>query len=327
MDFYGSLLATGDGLLYHVAYFESKKVFWDTLLGGGFPMTADPQVMAWYPPSLILSLLPGGWNLFVLSAYVMASCFTYGYVYALTNSKLSSAISGIIYSMCGFMMAHLGHTAIIHAAAWIPLIIWSLEMLRRKYSSGWFAVGCLAIACCVLAGHLQIVVYGLILGVCYLAVLGWTATVGRGRYYLIASLFILLGLGLAALQILPTLELSSLSTRTEYGFADFVSYSFPRKQLVMLIFPGIFGGLSGYGVPSYFGLWNLTELTGYVGLLPLMLAVVGFAITRRQAVSIFWLCAGLLAFLLALGDQTPLVHLVYRLPIILYFRLPASHFI
>jgi hypothetical protein len=225
--FSGSLLAPGDGLLYHVAYFESKKVFWDTLLGGGFPMTADPQVMAWYPPSLIFSLLPGGWNVFVISAYVMASCFTYGYVYALTNSKLSSAISGIAYSMCGFMMAHLGHTAIIHAAVWIPLIIWSLEMLRREFSSLWFAIGCLAVACCILAGHLQIVVYGLILGVCYLLALGWKAMIGRGRYYIVASLVMLIGVGLAALQILPTLELASLSTRTEYGFADFVSYSFP----------------------------------------------------------------------------------------------------
>lgn len=325
--FSGSLLAPGDGLIYHVAYFESKKVFWDTLLGGGFPMTADPQVMAWYPPSLILSLLPGAWNVFVLSAYVMAGCFTYGYVYALTDSKLSSAASGITYGMCGFMMAHLGHTAIIHAAVWIPLIIWSLEMLRRKFSSLWFSIGCLAVACCVLAGHLQIVAYGLILGICYGAALGWKATTGRWRYYMIAALVMLVGLGLAALQILPTLELASLSTRTEYVFSDFVSYSFPHGQLAQLLFPGIFGGLSGYGVPSYFGQWNLTELTGYVGLLPLMLAGVGFVVTRRQAISIFWLCAALVAFLLALGDQTPLAQLVYRLPVVGKFRVPARHFI
>jgi hypothetical protein len=325
--FSGSLLAPGDGLLYHVAYFESKKVFWDTLLGNGFPMTADPQVMAWYPPSLILSLLPGAWNVFVLSAYVMASCFTYGYVYALTREKFASAAAGIIYGMCGFMMAHLGHTAIIHAAVWIPLIIWSLEMLRRKFSPRWFAVGSLAVACCVLAGHLQIVAYALILGVCYLAALGWKAATGRWRYYITASFVMLVGLGLAALQILPTLELASLSTRTEYGFADFVSYSFPRSQLVQLLFPGIFGGLSHYGVPSYFGQWNLTELTGYVGLLSLMLAAAGFIVTRRKAVSIFWLCAALLAFLLALGDQTPLAHLVYNLPVVGKFRVPARHFI
>src|SRR2546430_15644822 len=97
------VLAPAGGLLYPLAYFQSKKVFWDTLLSSGFPMTADPQVMAWYPPSLLLSLFPGLWNVFVVSAYVMASCFTYGYVYALTQSKLSSLVGGITYGLCGFM--------------------------------------------------------------------------------------------------------------------------------------------------------------------------------------------------------------------------------
>lgn len=330
--FYDSLLAPGggrlgDGLLYHLTFFQSSKVFWDPLLANGFPMTADPQVMAWYPPALLLSLLPGTWNVFVVSAYVMASCFTYGYVFALTESKVSSLVSGIIYGMCGFMIAHLGHTAMIHAAVWLPLILWSLEMLRRKFSRGWFAAGCFAVACCVLAGHLQIVVYSLLLSACYLVALGWRAPVGRKRYYLVSSLLLLLGLGLAALQILPTLELADLSTRSEFGFSDFVSYSFPLKQIPLLLFPAAFGGLAYYGTTPYVGEWNLTEMTGYVGLLPLMLAAVGFIVSRRSAVSIFWLCAGVVAFLLALGDQTPLAHLTYRLPVIGKFRVPARHFI
>ncbi|MDT5124235.1 MAG: hypothetical protein QOC96_3717 [Acidobacteriota bacterium] len=323
--FHNSLLAPADGLLYHLAYFQSKKVFWDTLLSSGFPMTADPQVMAWYPPSLLLSLFPGLWNVFVVSAYVMASCFTYGYVYALTQSRLASLVSGITYGMCGFMMAQLGHTAIIHVAAWPPLIIWSLEMLRRKFSAGWLAIGCFAVACCVLAGHLQIVVYGLLLSACYAAALGWRAPIGRGRYYLISALLLLLGLGLAALQILPTLELAKLSARAEYTFADFVSYSLPLKQIVLLLFPAVFGGLRQYGTTPYFGAWNLTELTGYVGLLPLLLAAVGFIVSRRKAVSIFWLCVCVLALLLALGDQTPLAYLTYYLPVLGKFRVPARH--
>jgi hypothetical protein len=330
--FYDSLLTPGggrlgDALLYHLTYFESKKLLWDTLLSAGFPMSADPQVMAWYPPSLLLSLVPGTWNLFVLSAYVMASCFTYGYVYSLTKSKLSGLVSGIAYGMCGFMMAHLGHTTIIHVAAWLPLIIWSLEMLRRRLSPGWLVVGCLAISCSVLAGHLQIVVYSLLLGACYAVALGWRAPAGRNRYYLTSLLLFALGLGLAALQILPAAELAGSSARSEFAFSDFVSYSLPLKQVVSLIFPAAFGGLAHYGATPYFGAWNLTEMAGYVGLLPLMLAAVGFIVSRREAVSIFWLCAGVVAFLLALGDQTPLAFLTYHLPVINKFRAPARHLI
>ncbi|MDT4968795.1 MAG: hypothetical protein QOJ64_3532 [Acidobacteriota bacterium] len=330
--FYDSLLAPGggrlgDGLLYHLTFFQSKKSFWDTLLSGGFPMTADPQVMTWYPPSMVLSLLPGMWNVFVVSAYVMASSFTYGYVYTLTQSRFAALVSGIIYGMCGFMMAHQGHTAIIHVAVWPPLIIWSLEMLRREFSRGWFLVGAFAVACCVLAGHLQIVAYSLLLSAAYAIALGWKAPVTRRRYYFAAASLLLLGVCLAGLQLVPTVELARLSTRSEYTFSDFVSYSLPVSQAASLIFPAVFGGLQRYGSTPYFGAWNLTELAGYVGLLPLMLAALGFATSWRKAVSIFWLSVAVIAFLLALGDQTPLAYLTYHLPVLGKFRAPARHFI
>jgi hypothetical protein len=328
--FYDSLLTPqgpglGDGLLYHLTFFQSHKVLWDPLLATGYPMMADPQVMTWYPPSVLLSLIPGAWNAFVVSAYVMAGCFTYGYVYTLTESRLSSLVSGITYSMCGFMFAHLGHTAIIHAAVWLPLIVWSLECLRRKGTRGWLLVGSLAVACNVLAGHMQIVVYSLAVSAAYAIVMGWTAPVGRRRFYLLSICALLLGLGLSALQLLPTAELATLSTRTDFLFSDFISYSLPLKQIPLLLFPAAFGGLPHYGTTPYFGEWNLTELTGYVGLLPLLLAAVGFFVSRRKAVSIFWAAVGITAFLLALGNLTPLASLAYHLPVINRFRAPARH--
>src|ERR1043165_1135133 len=145
--------------------------------------------------------------------------------------------------MCGFMFAHLGHTAMIRSAIWLPLIIWSLEMLRRRMSRFWLAVGCIGVACCVLAGHLQIVLYTLIVGGFYALALGWHAPSGRRRFYLISALLFLLGLGLSGLQILPTAELARFSTRTDFAFSDFVSYSLPFKQIPLLLFPAAFGGL------------------------------------------------------------------------------------
>ncbi len=328
--FRGSYLAPGggrlgDALLYHLTYFESPKLFWDGLLGLGLPMTADPQVMAWYPPSMLLSLVPGGWNLFVLAAYVMAACFAYGYVHALTESRLAGFVAGAVYGMSGFMMAHQGHTTIIHVAAWLPLLVWSLEMLRRKVSRGWLAAACAAVACCVLAGHLQMTAYCLLVAACYSAALGWTAPAGRARYYAASVVIFTIGLGLTALQLVPAAELARESTRADFAFADFVSYSFPLKQAVLLLFPASLGGLPQYGTTPYFGAWNLTEVTGYVGLLALLLAAAGFVAWRRKAVAVFWLCVAAAAFLLALGDQTPLARLAYHLPVINKFRAPARH--
>ncbi|HEX8845851.1 MAG TPA: YfhO family protein [Pyrinomonadaceae bacterium] len=330
--FSGSLLAPGgsrlgDGLLSHLAYYLSEKLSWDPLLSCGFPMIADSQAMSWYPPQMLLSLIPGTWNIFVVSAYVMAGCFTYGYVYTLTESRAASFTSGIAYSMCGFMFAHLGHTAMLHTAVWLPLIIWSLENLRRRFSRLWLAIGCAAVACCVFAGHLQIVLYTLIVSAAYAFVLGWSAPLGRRRFYLLSTLLLILGLGLASLQILPTAELAGFSTRTDFAFSDFVSYSLPYKHIPLLLFPAAFGGLPHYGTTPYFGEWNLTEMSGYVGLLPLLLAAIGFFVSRRKTVAIFWLSVSVLALILALGERTPLASLIYQIPVLNRFRVPARHFI
>ncbi|MGB7923687.1 MAG: YfhO family protein [Pyrinomonadaceae bacterium] len=291
---------------------------------GGYPITADPQVMAWYPVSLLFYLF-NSWNGYMVAAYVLASCFTYGYVHTLTASRLASAVSGLVYGLSGFMMAHLGHTTIIHCAAWLPLIIWSLEMLRSKRSAAWLATGSTALACSFLAGHPQIFYYTLLLAAAYIVVQGWNAPAGRVRYYITASVVITLGIGLSAIQLLPTIELSGLSMRSEMSYQNFISYALPSGHLPIVLFPYLFGG-SGWYAP-YFGRWNIAELTGYIGLLPLMLAAAALVAGQRRGLALFWFITALIALLLTLGGETPLARLTFHLPVINKFRVPARHFL
>ncbi|MGB5962248.1 MAG: YfhO family protein [Coleofasciculaceae cyanobacterium] len=324
------LLAPGDGITYYVPAFYSHRTLWTDLILSGFPVAADPQVETWYPISLILSLIPNSWNAFVVSAYVLASCFTYGYVYSLTNSRLAGLISGIVYSMSGFMMAHLGHTTIIHAAAWMPLLIWTADRLSDRLSAWWFVIGTGAVACTILAGHPQISLYGIGLSAAYAFLLGWTTPVGRWKYYGTFLAVIILGVFLAAIQIVPTAELSGLSLRAKMTFQDFASHSLPPDQITQLIFPYLFGGGGPFlpdSQPPYFGGWNLTEVTGYIGLLPPLLAVIGFLVHRDKPIARFWLVVAVLTLLLSLGSGTPLARLLYYLPAYNKFRAQGRHFI
>lgn len=335
------LLAPGDGILYFLPNFYARRVLWDASIWGGFPAVGDSQLMMWYPPALLFSVFKS-WNAFLLSAYVLAASFTYAYTYALTRSRFAATLGGICYGMSGFIMAHLGHAALIHAAAWLPLFILSLEKLARdredgegaRFSSFWYAVGTLTVACSALAGHPQIFVYTLALGGAYALIRGWQTTAGRWTYYFLCALSVLTGTGLAALQLLPTAELAALSLRASLDYAEFTSYALPLRQTPMLLFPYLFGGSPGtlYDLP-YFGAWGSEaggwgagELSGYVGLLPLLLAAVGFTATKRRGLGWFWLVVCAVAFLLALGDATPLARLTYHLPVINKFRVPARHF-
>ncbi len=318
-------LAPGDGAVYSLPNYLGQKSYWDLLIAGGFPLFADPQAMIWYPPAFILSRLPYSWNAFVISAYVMASFFTFGYVYALTASRVAALISGLAFGMSGFMMAHLGHIMIIHAAAWLPLIIWSLEMLRRGPSAFWFVMGTIAVACSFLAGHTQIFVYSFAVSGAYAVYAGFTLQDGRLRFLALASLLLLLGVGLAGIQILPTAELSQLSLRSSYSFAEFLTYSFPPVQLLTLIFPMLFGYNYDPATP-YFGEWNSTEIVGFVGRLPLMLAAVGVLARWKHSVVLFWAGVAIIAAVISLGDTTIMARLLFHVPVFNQFRAPARHF-
>ncbi|HYY41984.1 MAG TPA: hypothetical protein VE775_04580, partial [Pyrinomonadaceae bacterium] len=71
--------------------------------------------------------------------------------------------------------------------------------------------------------------------------------------------------------------------------------------------------------------WGASELTGYAGLLPLLLACVGYAADRRRVHAWFWAGVAAVAVLLALGAATPLAWLAYQLPVVNKFRAPARY--
>jgi hypothetical protein len=321
------LLAPGDGFIQSVPAFYAPLTLWTDLLLAGYPAAADPTVQSWYPLRFIFAQFHA-WNGFVISAYVLASCFTYGYVYTLTKSRLAGLASGLIYSTSGFMVAHLGHTSMVHGAAWTPLLIWALERLRSAFTAHWFAIAALSITCIALAGHPQIFIYSLGIGTAYVAALGGAAVLGRWRYFGLYVTTVILGSGIAAVQFLPTVELTRLSPRIGISFADFVFYSLTPHQIITLIFPYLFGGApwSFYNLP-YFGYGTPTELSGYIGILPLILSVIVPLSYRWKPLPFFWSAVAIIAFLLALGNTTPLAKILYQVPLYNKFRIPARHFL
>jgi Bacterial membrane protein YfhO len=327
----GELLGPGDGYIQSIPAYYADRTLWTTQLLGGFPVAADVTPQTWYPLSWLLSRLPHSWNGFVLSSYVLASAFTYAYVYVITRSVLAGLVAGLTYGASGFMMAHLGHTSMIHTATWIPLTLLACEQFRRSHRLIWVVLLATAIACLFLAGHPQISVYGLGLVGAYAAVFGRDRTQHRTQqqwaFYGWFALAIGTGIGLAAIQLVPTAELAGMTPRAAMTFPDFLAFSMPPSHAIMAIFPYIFGGgnVPPYQLP-YTGESSPTEITIYMGLLPLTLAIVGGrARNYRQSFRRFWIMVALISFLLLLGRTTPLPWLSYHLPAYNKFRVLPRH--
>jgi len=321
------LLAYSDGVFYGIPNFYAPRTLWTNLLFSGYPVAADPQAQTWYPLAFLFSLFPNSWNAYTVVAYALSACFMFGYVWTVTQSRMAGLVAGVGYSMSGFMVGRLAQVPLIHAALWLPLIFWALEKTRQKPSAGWTAIGSLAVACSFLGGHTQIIFYGMVVAGAYVVYMGWHLENRRWSYLKNFAWMVLIGVGLIAIQLLPTIELAEWSSRAELSYSDFVEYSFSPKEVLMLFFPYLFGGGNILYDITYFGEGNGMEVPSYLGLLTMILACLAVVSSRSNRVVRFWLVTILITFVMALGEYTPLGQLMYYLPGFNKFRAPVRHFL
>ncbi|MCX7680388.1 MAG: YfhO family protein, partial [Anaerolineae bacterium] len=298
---------------------------WNPLVGCGAPLAANYQTAVFYPPNLLYLLLPAEVALVWLTALhlLLAGWGMYRWGRAVGLSPFSSSIGALAVAGSGFLVARVAlFPSIVCTFPWLPVWLWCAEeLLQRRGRRELLRMG-LALGMGLLAGHAQTAFYG---GVLLLAYVIFRAVRQRGEMGTIPAfaLAVVLGIGLAAVQLLPTAELMLLSQRSggvRYDLA--MTYSFWPWRLITLVAPHFFGN-PGQG--DYWGYATYWEDAGYVGLLPLLLAlwaVVGRSARRGE--SAFWTGIALIALTLALGKNTPLFPLLFRyLPTFDWFQAPA----
>jgi hypothetical protein len=327
----GDYIAPSDSLDFGVAAYLSPFALWTEGMYSGYPIAADPQSLTWYPVFRLFRLIGADWNLFLISAYAIASATCFLFVRRLTGSNVAGILGGITYGFGGNMLAHIGHFNQIHTAAWVPLALYGLQVIREGYYRAGTAAAATGFALLWLAGHPQVPVYttylatALIIGQTFIDRPARDVAVARAVSSIAAMA---LGFILAGVTVIPMVELGQLSGRAESNWELYISKALPPRQLLGLILPFAFGGLWHDGsVPvEYFGAGAPQENTGYVGLLPFSLALAALctASSRRREI---WLWIGLfvIAALLCLGDATPVGTLFYYAPGYARFRVPARH--
>ena len=317
----GKILAPGDALLFYLPALQRSWSLWIDDIQSGFPAFADPQFLTWSP----LQLIAGSYNLVIFVTYALASLFSYAYIKLVTESRVAALFGAIVFSFGGFMIAHIGHLTIIHTAAWLPAILWTLERLARVQNLSNTALCAGAITLCFLGGHPQIFSYILILVVAYALYQLYVKRHSPGevkQLLVYLSVLSVWSLSLAAIQLIPFFELATHSVREKWTFDNFVSYSLGPRELLLVLFPNIFGSQS-IGWPYYFGRWNQTELACYAGLSALLLAAVAWTTRRRNTLIWFWYGVVAISLIFALGNTTPLMKLLFEVPVLNSFRAPA----
>ena len=301
---------------------------WNPYIFGGFPLLGAAQAgillpLNWY--FLFLSA-PVAMNLAVLSTYALAGVGAYLFARRSGANVFGSIITGVVWQWSGFLIAHIGHTNMIQAASLLPWLLWAIDAYAVTGRRSRALMLATLVALQTFAGHPQALAYSLLLTATYAAYMALENRTLRSRY-LRAVAMVAAGLALAAVQILPTLELAQNSLRAEVSYEFFTSLSLPPKFLLTFFAPYLFGGGDGrffsapYIGPAFYG-----EYAGYVGVTTLTLAIAA-PLIKRDAQTKFWSFVAIVCLGLALGQFWPfgLYHAVFHIPPLNLFRVPARH--
>ena len=327
---------------------------WNPYLFAGVPFLAAGQHSALYPFSVLFYVLPipYAYGLFTALHFALAAWGAYALARVLGANRFGGLVAGITYAFSAFYVVSVTFTMIIAAAAWLPFLLALLEvMVRKQEEKGrqpyspvpYVAAGALTLGLEVMAGHIEMTYYTLLVAGFYAACrlfLLWRAQRWWPGVLRLAGWFLALaalGLALGGVQLVPLYELVTQSFREGSAtYRDVVGWAYPTRQVLTFLIPNFFGNPihHGYfdpfclcwqpvthdlhGNPQhtiFWGIKNYVEAGSYVGILPLALALLGLGLAwkarRTWRVGPVGILAILSVLALAFTFGTPLYAILY----------------
>ena len=283
---------------------------WNPFQFCGTPFLANDQSAVLYPPNLLFVVMPVA-QAFGASA-VLHLALTGIFMYALLRRHVGvmpALLGAIVWQLSTWQIGWLALPTFLCTSTWIPLALLQIERCAEKPSAerGVALGGILGLM--LLAGHLQIALYGLLVCAAYaLTHIARANANARAGLLGACALGAIVSLLLFSPQILPTLELAHVSHRaggahpTLAGYHSYLATRMRLEQLVTLFSPGFFGRLT-----ELWGFTNFAENACFIGIAGVVAAIAGmFGMWRgpEQLCVRFFACVAVAAMLIALG--TPL---------------------
>jgi len=277
---------------YAFARYEATRLqagqlpLWNAYTFSGHPFIADIQSAVFYPLSLLTMALTAvgrfsyhALELEAIAHFVLAAVFTYLFARRLTGSRIGGLTAAVVFTFSGYLTSYPAlQLAILETQVWLPLILLALDVAGERWQMGdaragirWVLAAGLLLGVAFLAGHPQSALLVTYAGLAYALFRFWPRDVRTSkrdwrpwlRIAGVLALFLAVGAGVAAVQLLPSVEFMLLSTRTSLGFNE-AGGGFMPFDLMQIILPAVGGQFPAL----------------YMGLIPLGLA--GFALVDAR---------------------------------------------
>jgi hypothetical protein len=307
---------------------------YDPYIWSGAPLLAGWNAGAAYPLTLLFAVLPpvAAWTLNMICTWAIAGLGMFAFLRALRLACVPSFLGALSFAYAGAMSAQVAHFGLVAGMSWVPIQLLCVLRLSRPRAMpsrlAWTGILAGAFGLTILAGEPRAIDDA---GLIVLVYAAWQiARLGRRFGPAACSVVAGLALGacLGAVQWLPGLAVVGSSQRGISTVALFNSGSLPHRWLLLMLVPDLLGGSGSFGQPAFLANYNLAEVTGYVGILPLVAAAALLGRVRlrpRPPEWLVWHVLALAGIVFALGGNTPVGSLLVHLPLFSSQRLQSRN--
>lgn len=293
---------------------KNKEVpLWNPYGGSGMPLLATMHIGALSPFNVFFLFLsyPLAWSIQVIIQPVLIFLCTYFFCKKIKLTTPASFFSSTIYTLSGFVMVRIIYNEYIFALSALPLLLYLIEDYFITHSRKILFLP-LVLLFLFLSNHPQPTMYVLFFSGAYF-IYTLLHQPKKINSLILFSILSIVGMGLSAIQLIPTIELLQNSNINITSSAIIVEkFLLPLQHLVSIAIPNYYGNQATY---NFWGFYDYIETIGYVGSIPILFSLYGLAekINRKQ---LFFFFSTIVS--LALTTKLPLVGLLYTLPIPLF---------
>jgi hypothetical protein len=293
----------------HWPWWHPGTLSGSSILGAGqsaifYPLTA---MFGWLEPT-------NATRWYVVLHLALGAVGMYAWTYRRWQSTPGSVVAAVSLSLCSFHVLHLVHLNFFAQLAWMPFAFLGVDLLAERWTTGRAAMLAVPVAMIAVIGGPQLLwvtCWGLGIYIAF----GTGKREDRLRSDLRVVGGILIGLGLSAVQLIPTQLYSQGSPRPELTDVEAFTYAAQPKHLLNLVFPYAYGGATepaSMRTPFIAGPWPMHEVVQYAGVTVLVLALIAVSVRWRERAVQAWVAIAIIGFLVALGDYGPVGDAVYR---------------
>ena len=318
------------------AFFIPPKVLWVRLLRSGIfpfwnphqyagiPLLAVLQPGVLYPPHIFYLLLPFPvvWNWLIILHFLLAGIGVYLFLKHMQSSDEGAFVGSVVFVLSGYLLSVHNLLPHLFAVAWFPFVLlYALKYFELRQARH-LALTSLFLLMQFLSGAPEILMMSVLaLGIISLFPPSlqdsYAGFFFRVRSFLfIVALFLLL----SAAQLLPFYEVKALSIRQSgLSYVEASIWSMAWRDFIQFFIPDPFGNLLSDQKYWQNQSWLKTI---YLGVVPFFLSAFYFVTADRRR----WVFGVLMiiSLVFALGGNTPVYQLLYRVPPFSSVRYPVK---